>query len=185
MSAAAARLSPRELVLARVGGRRYWIASETPDRSVLVAADRPGGPAIERFPSAEIEALGRAAAPAPIADVAWLDGDDGYYRSRDAPRPLPVLRIRSGDRDGTWVYLDPRTGSIVQVLRRPERVNRWLYHGLHSLDAAWLWHRRPLWDVTVIGLSLGGLALALTSATPGWRRVWKLWPRAPKARARP
>jgi hypothetical protein len=174
VSAAAARLSPRELVLARVAGRRYWIASETPDRSVLVAADRPGGPAIERFPSAEIEALGRAAAPAPIADVVWLDGDDGYYRSRDAPRPLPVLRIRSGDRDGTWVYLDPRTGSIVQVLRRPDRVNRWLYHGLHSLDAAWLWHRRPLWDVTVIGLSLGGLALALTSATPGWRRVWKL-----------
>ena len=96
-----------------------------------------------------------------------------------------MLRIRSGDGDGTWVYLDPRTGSIVQVLRRPDRVNRWLYHGLHSLDAAWLWHRRPLWDVTVIGLSLGGLALALTSATPGWRRVWKLWPRAPKAGARP
>ena len=137
------------------------------------------------FHRREIEALGRAAAPAPIADLAWLDGDDGYYRSRDAPRPLPVLRIRSGDDDGTWIYLDPRTGSIVQVLRRPDRVNRWLYHGLHSLDAAWLWHRRPLWDVTVIGLSLGGLALALSSATPGWRRVWKLWPRTPKARARP
>ena len=93
-------------------------------------------------------------------------------------------RIRSGDRDGTWVYLDPRTGSIVQVLRRPDRVNRWLYHGLHSLDMAWLWHRRPLWDVTVIGLSLGGLSLALSSATPGWRRVWKWWPRPPTARAR-
>ena len=138
---------------------------------MLVPADRPEAGAIRASSDGRNRGARRAAAPSPIAEVAWLDADDGYYRSRDSPRPLPVLRVVSRDDDGTWLYLDPRTGSIVQVLRRPDRVNRWLYHGLHSLDAPWLWRRRPLWDVTVIFLSLGGLALAMTSAAPGWRRL--------------
>jgi hypothetical protein len=158
------------MALAHVGGRPYWIAAETPERTVLVAADRPADGAFERFAAGEIEALGRAAAPSPTAEVGWLDADDGYYRSSDSPRPLPVLRVTSKD-DGTWLYLDPRSGSIVQVLRRPDRVDRWLYHGLHSLDPIWLRTRRPLWDAVVIVLSVGGLALAATSAVPGWRRL--------------
>jgi hypothetical protein len=50
-------------------------------------------------------------------------------------------------------------------------VNRWLYHGLHSLDFPFLYHRRPLWDVVVILLSLGGIASVATSLTPAWRRL--------------
>jgi len=173
VQAARGKLVPKEMELTRVGGRPYWIAAETPERSVVVAADRLEG-AFERFPAGDIEALGRAAAPSPVADVAWLDGDDGYYRSSDSPRPLPVLRVVSRDDDATWVYLDPRTGSIVQVLRRADRVNRWLYHGLHSLDPLWLRTRRPLWDAIVIALSVGGLALAATSALPGWRRLGRV-----------
>ena len=171
VSAAAARLSPRELVLARVGGRRR------PDRVRDAGSQRAGGRGPARWAGDRALSIGRdrSAGAGRGASADCRRRVAGRRRrllpEPDAPRPLPVLRIRSGDRDGTWVYLDPRTGSIVQVLRRPDRVNRWLYHGLHSLDAAWLWHRRPLWDVTVIGLSLGGLALALTSATPGWRRV--------------
>jgi hypothetical protein len=52
-----------------------------------------------------------------------------------------------------------------------DRLNRWLYHGLHSLDPAWLRDRRPLWDVVVIALSLGGTAGVATSLVPAWRRV--------------
>jgi hypothetical protein len=48
-------------------------------------------------------------------------------------------------------------------------VNRWLYHGLHSLDFPWLYKYRPLWDVVVISLMLGGTALCVTSLVLTWR----------------
>jgi hypothetical protein len=53
-------------------------------------------------------------------------------------------------------------------------VNRWLYHGFHSLDFPFLYARRPLWDVVMIVLSLGGLASAVTSIVPAWRRIRNL-----------
>ena len=43
------------------------------------------------------------------------------------------------------------------------RLERWLYSGLHDLDFPFLYWHRPAWDLTVIGLSIGGLALSLTS----------------------
>ena len=33
---------------------------------------------------------------------------------------------------------------------RFDEANRWLYHGLHSLDFPFLYARRPLWDVVMI-----------------------------------
>ena len=51
------------------------------------------------------------------------------------------------------------------------RLRRWLYQGLHGLDFPAIYFRRPLWDVIVIGLSLGGLVLSITTFTPAWRRI--------------
>lgn len=50
------------------------------------------------------------------------------------------------------------------------RWNRWLYHGLHSLDCPFLYNRRPLWDIVLIVLSAGGLVLSATTLVPSWRR---------------
>ena len=50
-------------------------------------------------------------------------------------------------------------------------LNRWLCHGLHSLDFPFLYYRRPLWDVVVILLSLGGTAVSVTSIAQAWRRL--------------
>src|SRR6476646_2335114 len=88
---------------------------------------------------------------------------------------LPVLRVRFADPPRTWLYLDPRRGEIVRREARLSRVNRWLYHGLHSLDFPFLYARRPLWDVVMIALSLGGLASAFTSILPAWRRVRRIY----------
>lgn len=44
-------------------------------------------------------------------------------------------------------------------------------------STAWLRDRRPLWDVVVVTLSLGGLAGVITSLVPAWRRVRNLSPR--------
>jgi hypothetical protein len=47
-------------------------------------------------------------------------------------------------------------------------MNRWLYHGLHSLDFPWLYKHRPIWDVIVITFMLGGTALSVTSVMLAW-----------------
>ena len=60
---------------------------------------------------------------------------------------------------------------------RGGRWNRWLYHGLHNLDFPFLYYRRPLWDVVMIGLSIGGLALSATTLVPSWRRLVRHWRR--------
>jgi hypothetical protein len=82
-----------------------------------------------------------------------------------------VLRVRFRDASGTWLYLDPNRGVIVHKEEKSSRLNRWLYHGLHSLDFPFLYARRPLWDFVVIFLILGGMMSAVTAAVPAWRRL--------------
>jgi hypothetical protein len=59
-------------------------------------------------------------------------------------------------------------------MERASRWNRWLYHGFHSLDFPFLCYKRPLWDIVMIVLSLGGIAMSVTSALPAWRRLLRL-----------
>ncbi len=40
---------------------------------------------------------------------------------------------------------------------------------MHSLDFPFLYKYRPLWDIVVITLMLGGVAVCLTSLVLGWR----------------
>ena len=80
------------------------------------------------------------------------------YYSREREAPLPVLRITFGDPQRSWLYLDPAIGRMVGRFTRLERVPRWISHGFHSLDFPFWYDRRPLWDVGVITLILGGTA---------------------------
>jgi hypothetical protein len=127
---------------------------------------------IERFGDEATLAAARSAMPGTRVDeVRWLTAYDSYYYGRDQDLALPVLRVRFADPVHTWLYLDPASGAIVRKEERLSRVNRWLYHGLHSLDLPFLYARRPLWDVVLIALSLGGLASSLTALLPAWRRL--------------
>jgi len=105
------------------------------------------------------------------------DGTDAYYYDRTHALNLPVLRVRYLDPQQTWLYLDPRRGSIVRKEERLSRANRWLYHGLHSLDFPILSTRRPLWDIVVIALSLGGLVVSATTLVPAGHRLKRHWRR--------
>ena len=67
--------------------------------------------------------------------------------------------------------MDPARGGIVLKTDDTRRLRRWLYQGLHSLDFPFLYYKRPLWDVVVIVLSIGGLALSATTLVPAWRRL--------------
>ena len=52
---------------------------------------------------------------------------------------------------------------------KPEKPQR--ENGLHSLDFPFLYGSRPLWDVLVIVLSLGGIVLSASTLWPGWKRL--------------
>jgi hypothetical protein len=106
-----------------------------------------------------------------MQDAVWLQEYDGYYYNPRGSRPLPVLRVRYADEHATWLYLDPEQGGIVQRSTSVSRLRRWLYQGLHSLDFPFLYFHRPLWDVVVIVLSIGGTVLSFTTMLPAWRRL--------------
>jgi hypothetical protein len=138
----------------------------------LVSALHPERGVFVRFGDDDVVAAARAAMPrARLVDAAWLEEYDNYYYDRARAAPLPVLRARFDDTAKTSLYLDPYRGLILRKEETLSRVNRWLYHGLHSLDFPFLHRRRPLWDAVVIVLCLGGILVASTSIGDGWRRV--------------
>ena len=113
----------------------------------------------------------RAAVPdVPITDYEVLTEYDSYYYSRGQQAPLPVLRVRFADPAATWVYIDPEMSQVLASIHRLNRVERWLYNGLHSLDFSF-WYSSPLWDVGMIALLLGGLASSGIGTWIGIRRL--------------
>jgi uncharacterized iron-regulated membrane protein len=91
-----------------------------------------------------------------------IASEDAYYFSHHDPVRLPAYRIVLNDAEHTRFYLDPATASLLRAVDANGRAYRWLFNGLHSLDfAAWLrW--RPVWDIVVLALMLGGLAGTIT-----------------------
>ena len=82
-------------------------------------------------------------------------------------RPLPVWRAQWAD--GVVMYADP---SSAKVLLRVDGSNRWqrtLYNGLHSFDFAPLLARPLLRDALIVGLSVLGTVLCITSCVIAWR----------------
>ena len=139
---------------------------------LAVSALEPERGTFTRFADNDVLAAARAAMPdSTVEDSVWLDDYDDYYYSRDRSLPLPVLRLRFADSQQTWLYVDPYRGLILRKEERLTRLNRWLYHGLHNLDFRFLYYRRPLWDIVVIVLSLGGILLSATSITQAWHRL--------------
>ena len=82
-----------------------------------------------------------------------------------------MVRVKFGDPAATWVYIDPATGQVMSTVPRLSRVERWAYNGLHSLDFSFWYNRRPLWDVGMIVLLLGGLASSCFGLVMGVKRV--------------
>lgn len=126
-----------------------------------------------RFARSELLAAAAAALPeSNVVDATTIQDYDAYYDDRRYRLlPLPVLRVRFDDPAGTWLYLDPALGRIVHSENRQSRLDRWLYKGLHRLDFPGFYHRRPLWDIVVIVLLLGGLFSAGSSLAPAAKRL--------------
>ena len=105
-----------------------------------------------------------------IAEQRLLTEYDSYYYSRARQTPLPVLRVKFNDPAQTWVYIDPEMSQVLAQVHKLNRVERWLYNGLHSFDFAF-WYNSPAWDVVMILLCLGGLASSGIGLMLGMRRL--------------
>ena len=196
-SAARRSFQPKELDFFQFLGEPYFIAYVPPSPSehprwrnsdisaasalhidrqhVMVSARQPERGPVVSFERSRMWDVANAAMPGvAVADAMWLSEYDAYYYSHTGMKPLPVLRVRYADTRATWLYLDPQRGIIALRLERASRWNRWLYHGFHSLDFPFLYYKRPLWDIVVILLSIGGVAISVTSAVPAWRRIARL-----------
>lgn len=168
--------APRELRWSRVNGRDLVLARGGP------GAPQPLSAAAARPVTLDAAALRTAAARlipnAALVDAQVLDHYDFYYYGRDehamlgdVEKPLPAWRLVFDNPQASWVYLDPRTGQILDRQDRGDRARRWLFALLHNWDWTGLLARRPLWDMLLIFLSLGGAALSLTGVAIGWRRL--------------
>ena len=158
---------PKEVDVVQFNGEPFLLANDR-----LVSATNQKAGVLRGFDRDQLFAASQAAMPdVAVTDAEWLQQYDGYYYDRDGELSLPVLRVRFRNPQQTWLYIDPRRGTIVRKEERLTRVNRWLYHGFHSLDFPFLYYRRPLWDIVVIVLSVGGVGLSITTMVPAWRRL--------------
>lgn len=158
---------PKEIEISRFRGTTYLRAE-----AGLVSVSAPERGVTPGVDLAALEGTARAAMPGvDVSELTWMDRYDAYYYDRDGQLSLPVLRVKYRDPQQTWLYLDPKRGAAVRKEERLSRVNRWLYHGLHSFDFPFLYYRRPLWDIVVILFSVGGIVLSATTMVAAWRRL--------------
>jgi hypothetical protein len=174
----AAPRSIKEVTFVRIHGEHYLEMHTTApglqkpetgevliDASTMVRRTLP-------FDAEAILAHLRQALPGmPVAEYELLRDYDDYYYSRSMARPLPVLRVKLGDKLKTWLYVDLHNSRLVANVHRYSRIERWLYNGLHSLDFRFWYSKRPLWDVAMITLLLGGLAASSLGIYYGIRRL--------------
>lgn len=175
-----------EAELLHYAARPWYFATLRDNRRQLFAASPSQDgqtPSVEAMLALAPELMPRARL---LRSRVLQDYDDYYYaRNRqNGSRPLPVIRVEFDDAQDTWFHLDPRSGQVIERSTRINRLYRWLYNGLHSWDLRWLWERRPLWDLAVIGFSLGGLSLSLIGVVAGVRRLRTELGLAPRSRHR-
>ena len=170
----------KEVDFTRIQGANYFVVRPTPDPDIeakrrerlhqpynvtgraeadryLVAANTME---VRNEPFSEeslITRLKTAIPDVPIVEQQLLTEYDDYYYSRGNVTPLPVLRVKFGDPMETWLYVDPAMSQPLATVHRLNRVERWLFNGLHSLDFSFLYASRPLWDIVMLTLLFGGL----------------------------
>jgi hypothetical protein len=161
------------LTTAILDGKLFWIAVR--GNGVVQRLDAQGRKAV--VTAADLQAAAqRLAGTAPIESQELVTGEDSYYfafgiAERRDPPPFPVYRIILNDTEHTRYYLDPGTAELLRKVDADGRGYRWLFSGLHRLDfAAWL-RMRPIWDLIVVALLLGGIGLTATGSYLALSRI--------------
>jgi hypothetical protein len=165
-----AGLKVKDLELTSIAGEPVYFATMAPgDTRIIPLDDVTGAPMRELDPERIAGIVRRVTGPLGGATVDVISQYDRYYLDRHREAPLPVVRVQMNDAGGSRYYIDPKSASIVGGYSSSGFMDRWLYHGLHSMNFPWLYNYRPAWDIVVIGFMLGGTALSLTSLVLAWQ----------------
>jgi hypothetical protein len=156
----------KELEHASFDGQPVYLATNARGETRIVPVQ---GEPRDTFDADEVMRIVRQAAGPNLAELRLMEQYDAYYYDRRRERPLPVVYAEMNDAVGTRYYIDPKTARVAGTYSARGWINRWLYHGLHSLDFPWLINNRPLWDIVVIALMLGGTAVCVTSIVLTYR----------------
>jgi hypothetical protein len=146
--------------------------------AILVRADgsrtRAALPSLAPAPVSHAELAGmaaRAGPGAPVVEQGLITAGDAYhYDHHSTPALLPAWRVIYGDAGHTRLYLDPRTGELIDFVDPDSRRFRWWHLALHRLDFAGL-NARPLWDAIMLPLLAGVALVCLLGAWMGLRRL--------------
>lgn len=176
----ASGFAARELEWRVVDGAGYFLALDDQGRSRLLAAGAAADEAtpFAAFSMAQMQTWGSALfAQNKVTEATVLTAYDTYYYGREphtmggGSKRLPVLRLKFDDAQASWLHLEPDTGTVINQLDSHGRARRWLFAFLHSWDWLPLLERRPLWDIWMLVLNVGGFILSVTGAVLGWRRL--------------
>lgn len=163
-------LSVKEFHLIQILGKPYYLAYQDDHHTSLIEANDQQGQVFTQFPAEPFIAKIRTLNPTSnIREARILSEYDNYYYSRKYEKRLPVFRVKVNTPEQSWYYVDLKTGQIVRKHENGSRLERWLYHGLHSLDFRFLVYKRPLWDIVVWILMLGGLFISVTGLVLTWK----------------
>lgn len=108
-----------------------------------------------------------------IVSSQMMNEYDDYYYSRKNKLPLPIYKYELGNDQQTAIYVDPISHQVLKKIGQKNRVERWVYNGLHSLDFTVLRNKRPLWDIVVIVLLLGVTLLSFTGTILTYKKLFR------------
>jgi hypothetical protein len=161
------KFGAKEFELESVMGEPCYLATAAPNQTVVIPA--VGRPRAEFNRKSIVDAIHRVRSPHKVAEVRLVTQYEAYYLDRHDTLPLPVIFVRLDDAERSMYYVDPKTAQVIESYDSNSRWNRWLYHGLHSINIPWLYRNRPAWDIVVLALLIGGTALCITSMILAWR----------------
>ena len=148
-----------ELRTSLFGGKLFWLA--TTSDGAVTRLDAKGKPALATMDDLK-DAAQRLAGNETILSQELIADEDAYYFSHHDKVTLPAYRVILNDADATRYYLDPRSLSLLGRIDATARAHRWLFDGLHRIDFTAFLRWRPVWDVVVIFLLLGGIGVTGT-----------------------
>jgi hypothetical protein len=163
--------APKEIRFERIQNEPYFVARVSNGDPLLLSAN-PFEIRRESFSTESLLARIQKANPGvPMIESRLLSDYDSYYHPGERRPPLPVLRVKFGDPDATWFYVDPRMGEAVARFTRRQRLQRWIYHGFHSLDFNFWYYNGPVWRAAMVALNAGGALLSAIGVLIAIRRV--------------
>jgi hypothetical protein len=157
----------KELELTSFAREPIYLAYSAPNQTRIVPTH--GKPFVQFDPEKILGVLATTARPATISEIRMVTEYEAYYLDRQHRLPLPAIFVQLNDSERSAYYIDPKTARIVESYNYRSRRNRWLYHGLHSINLPLLYKYRPTWDILVLSLMIGGTSLCVTSVVLAWK----------------